>query len=154
MAIDFKLPVREKHSKKTVVIISTEGRKKDFPVMGYVGMETDLSHWDAEGKGIYSYINDIENVPHEIELWVVVMKNGDVETTTDKEMVASMSEHPEVLSFSKQIVTFPVGVRDDISEPILENIVKEFAPITPVVETTTAGTNGSMGGDLPEDFDK
>ena len=56
MTIDFTKPVQLKDGTE-VTIISTEGRRGTYCIIGYIGSSNILSEWDVNGK-LLGHIGD------------------------------------------------------------------------------------------------
>ncbi len=133
MALDFTLPLQTvpKYSHQLphpVWLLSCEGRDPEFPIIGYAGEEDHLAQWSRDGKPRSNLDLEIENAPHKVVTWIVVNKRGHVHVYPDAAFVGlDLEGVTNILSVKKVETVFPVGTRDDIPEPILENIVKEFS---------------------------
>ncbi len=78
--IDWTKPVRTKLTKWPVTLVTVKGRG-DYPVIGYVGDNTDLSQWNLQGNkpGRGEDPDGLENAPQRIqrEYWVNVYESHD-----------------------------------------------------------------------------
>lgn len=67
--IDPKLPVRTRDG-RPVQIITTEGRTKDWPIMGYIGDNTELVLWKPTGLARSSDQESPQDLIQDREVWV------------------------------------------------------------------------------------
>ena len=90
--IDYTKPVQTRDG-RPVTILSTEGRGQ-YPVIGYVGKDTAMKKWSAEGN--YSTDGDrtldLINVPDRIECWVNVYPEHFSSPHESKEQADSVAE--------------------------------------------------------------
>lgn len=79
MTIDWSKPVQTRDG-RPVEIITTKGRDRLYPVMGYIADNTAPDHWDSKGRFYAGQTAgcpaDLVNVPEERELWLNVNEGG------------------------------------------------------------------------------
>lgn len=67
--IDPKLPVRTRDG-RPVQIIATEGRKANWPIVGYIGDSSDLVHWRHDGAKLSEGTPHPQDLMQDREVWV------------------------------------------------------------------------------------
>jgi hypothetical protein len=85
--IDFDKPVQTRDGRR-VTILTVEARDKDYPILGYVGEDTDLACWSTEGNrswgsGCFSLINAPEKFVGYINVYENISFNGCHESAVD-----------------------------------------------------------------------
>lgn len=93
MVIDPKLPVFTRDG-RPVQIITTDGRNKDYPVVGYTGGNQNLTHWTADGrifKGDHTHPDDL--IQHR-EVWVNIYDQEFLAVFPSKEAAQRSTKTP------------------------------------------------------------
>lgn len=84
--IDWTKPVRTKGTKKPVRIVCTDG-PGDYPVVGFIGDDTDPYQWTLDGNWLVDDVHDddLENAPQRIqrEYWVNVYDDSGYDAIHD-----------------------------------------------------------------------
>lgn len=91
--IDPELPVRTRDG-RPVQIITTKGRNKDWPIMGYVGDDTELVQWTPTGRAWSSGYESPHDLIQDREVWVNIYDQDFLAVFPTKEAAQRSTKTP------------------------------------------------------------